>query len=79
MLNKLYAVGYMSERIEQFATNMFLSVVDQHSSNILLSESKYFQWRLNFGNSTHVPLIRDNHFIGILSLQMAFLNLLQHN
>ncbi|KAH6757479.1 hypothetical protein C2S51_038809, partial [Perilla frutescens var. frutescens] len=37
--NKLYAVSYISESIEQFATNMFLSAVDQHSSDSLLSES----------------------------------------
>lgn len=39
MSNKLYAVSYISESIEKFATNMFLSAVDQHSSDSLLSES----------------------------------------
>ncbi|XP_047947656.1 uncharacterized protein LOC125193807 isoform X2 [Salvia hispanica] len=37
--NKLYAVSYISNSIEQFAKNMFLSAVDQHSSDALLSES----------------------------------------
>ncbi|KAL8487780.1 hypothetical protein ACS0TY_024198 [Phlomoides rotata] len=36
---KLYAVDYISENIEQFATNMFLSAVTQHNSDSLLSQS----------------------------------------
>ncbi|XP_057773188.1 uncharacterized protein LOC130992538 isoform X1 [Salvia miltiorrhiza] len=37
--NKLYAVSYISDSIEQFAKNMFLSAVDQNSSDSLLSEA----------------------------------------
>ncbi|XP_047976738.1 uncharacterized protein LOC125218957 isoform X2 [Salvia hispanica] len=37
--NKLYAVSFISDSIEQFAKNMFFSAVDQHSSDLLLSES----------------------------------------
>ncbi|KAL1534253.1 hypothetical protein AAHA92_30454 [Salvia divinorum] len=37
--NKLYAVSFISDSIEQFAKNMFLSAVDQYSSDSLLSES----------------------------------------
>ncbi|KAG6409207.1 hypothetical protein SASPL_132241 [Salvia splendens] len=37
--NKLYAVSFISDCIEQFAKNMFLSAVDQHSSDSLLLES----------------------------------------
>lgn len=31
--NKLYQLSYITEIIEQYATNMILSAVDQHSSN----------------------------------------------
>ncbi|KAI3460094.1 hypothetical protein Pfo_016757 [Paulownia fortunei] len=37
--NKLYAISYISENIEQFATDMFLSAVDQRFSDSLLSQS----------------------------------------
>ncbi|XP_042009715.1 uncharacterized protein LOC121758371 isoform X2 [Salvia splendens] len=37
--NKLYAVSFISDSIEQFAKNMFFSAVDQHSSDSLLSAS----------------------------------------
>uniref|UniRef100_A0A5B6YLP6 Symplekin n=1 Tax=Davidia involucrata TaxID=16924 RepID=A0A5B6YLP6_DAVIN len=37
--NKLYVLNYISESIEQFATNMFLSAVDHRVSDIELSQS----------------------------------------
>lgn len=37
MANKLYVVNYISENIEQFATNMLLSAVGQRVSDIELS------------------------------------------
>ncbi|XP_040998005.1 symplekin-like [Juglans microcarpa x Juglans regia] len=37
--NKLYQLSYISESIEQFAKNMLLAAVDQHISDIELSES----------------------------------------
>ncbi|XP_011016955.1 PREDICTED: uncharacterized protein LOC105120456 isoform X1 [Populus euphratica] len=37
--NKLYQLNYISQNIEQFATNMLLSVVEQHASDIKPSQS----------------------------------------
>ncbi|XP_037495674.1 uncharacterized protein LOC105630767 [Jatropha curcas] len=37
--NKLYQLNYIAENIEQFATKMLLSAVDQHTSNTELSQS----------------------------------------
>ncbi|CAN0921926.1 Sympk [Linum grandiflorum] len=37
--NKLYQLSYISENIEQFATKMLLSAVDQQSSDVGLSQS----------------------------------------
>lgn len=37
--NKLYVISYISEDIEQFATNMLLSTMDQNMSNNVLSQS----------------------------------------
>uniref|UniRef100_A0A2P2K4N9 Symplekin n=1 Tax=Rhizophora mucronata TaxID=61149 RepID=A0A2P2K4N9_RHIMU len=36
--NKLYQLNYISEHIEQFATKMLLSTVDQHTSDVKLSQ-----------------------------------------
>ncbi|KAL9143939.1 hypothetical protein ABFS82_14G266900 [Erythranthe guttata] len=44
--NKLYAVSYISENIEQFATDMFLSAVDQRFSDSLLSQSAHSEKRI---------------------------------
>ncbi|KAH9756001.1 Symplekin [Citrus sinensis] len=37
--NKLYQLSYITENIEQYATNMMLSAVNQHSSNLECSQS----------------------------------------
>ncbi|KAL0322933.1 UNVERIFIED_CONTAM: Symplekin, partial [Sesamum angustifolium] len=37
--NKLYAISYLSENIEQFATDMFLSAIDQRFSDSVVSQS----------------------------------------
>ncbi|KAF9687403.1 hypothetical protein SADUNF_Sadunf02G0089900 [Salix dunnii] len=37
--NKLYQLNYISQNIEQFATNMLLSAVEQHASDIKPSQS----------------------------------------
>lgn len=37
--NKLYQLNYISQNIEQYATNMLLSVVEQHASDIKPSQS----------------------------------------
>eukprot|EP00257_Ricinus_communis_P017024 XP_015575361.1 uncharacterized protein LOC8288069 [Ricinus communis] len=37
--NKLYQINYIAEKIEQFATKMLLSAVDQHASDTELSQS----------------------------------------
>ncbi|XP_011074295.1 symplekin isoform X1 [Sesamum indicum] len=37
--NKLYAISYLSESIEQFATDMFLSAIDQRFSDSVVSQS----------------------------------------
>jgi symplekin len=37
--NKLYQLSYISETIEQFATNMLVAAVDQHIPDIELSQS----------------------------------------
>lgn len=34
MANKLYKLSYISEKIEQFATSMLLSAVDDHASDL---------------------------------------------
>lgn len=39
MSNKLYQLSYITENIEQYATNMMLSAVNQHSSNLECSQS----------------------------------------
>ena len=39
MANKLYQLSYISDSIEQFARNMLLAAVDQHVSDIELSQS----------------------------------------
>ena len=38
MANKLYQLSYISDSIEQFARNMLLAAVDQHVSDIELSQ-----------------------------------------
>ncbi|KAA8528405.1 hypothetical protein F0562_035760 [Nyssa sinensis] len=43
--NKLYVLNYLSESIEQFATNMFLSAIDQRVSDIQLSQSGTIEQR----------------------------------
>ena len=39
MAAKLYQLSYISDSIEQFARNMLLAAVDQHVSDIELSQS----------------------------------------
>lgn len=39
MANKLYVLGDISDSIEQFAKNMFLSAVDQHITDTEYSRS----------------------------------------
>ncbi|CAI0464167.1 unnamed protein product [Linum tenue] len=43
--NKLYQLSYISENIEQFATSMLLSAVDQQSSDVELSQSASVEQR----------------------------------
>lgn len=39
MANKLYSMSNVAENIEEFATNMFLSAVEQHVSETGISQS----------------------------------------
>ncbi|XP_030947950.1 symplekin isoform X2 [Quercus lobata] len=44
--NKLYQLSYISDSIEQFARNMLLAAVDQHVSDIELSQSGFSKQRV---------------------------------
>lgn len=46
MANKLYQLSYISDSIEQFARNMLLAAVDQHVSDIELSQSGFSKQRV---------------------------------
>ena len=46
MAAKLYQLSYISDSIEQFARNMLLAAVDQHVSDIELSQSGFSKQRV---------------------------------
>ena len=46
MAAKLYQLSYILDSIEQFARNMLLAAVDQHVSDIELSQSGFSKQRV---------------------------------
>ena len=46
MANKLYQLSYILDSIEQFARNTLLAAVDQHVSDIELSQSGFSKQRV---------------------------------
>lgn len=53
MANKLYQLSYISDSIEQFARNMLLAAVDQHVSDVELSQSGSSKQRVE-GEVCHI-------------------------
>ncbi|XP_051150744.1 uncharacterized protein LOC127265101 [Andrographis paniculata] len=68
--NKLYSISYLSESIEQFATDKFISALDQRSAESLLSQSSDSDKRISgqvenmetsiSGSQVSVPEISQN-------------------
>ncbi|KAK6938037.1 Symplekin C-terminal, partial [Dillenia turbinata] len=55
--NKLYPLGYISQNIEEFATSMLLSAVDQRLSDTELPQSGLNEQRMEAEVGTHEPSI----------------------
>ena len=69
--NKLYQLNYISQNIEQFATNMLLSVVEQHASDIKPSQSVSTDqregevWNIYFFWHIHILFIEVNAILNV--------------
>ncbi|ESR46958.1 hypothetical protein CICLE_v10000105mg [Citrus x clementina] len=64
--NKLYQLSYITENIEQYATNMMLSAVNQHSSNLECSQSDSADLK---AEGEHSPL--SNEILELLLIILA--------